>query len=112
MIKINLNPRFEGDKTEASINGTVLTLNGTEYDLSQLPDGATAQHPMLGEVSRNGDDYELTITLTNGFNAPYDVRFPQPIEVTENTWSLEYEYDVMPEVVEELLEEPQNDLAE
>lgn len=101
MIKINLNPRFEGDKTEAQISGAMLTLNGTEYDLSELPDGATAEHPMLGEVSRNGDDYELTILLTHGFNAPYDVRFPHPIEVTENEWSLEYYYD----------EEPQNDLA-
>lgn len=101
MIKINLSPRFEGDKTEASINGTVLTLNGTEYDLAQLPDGATAEHPDLGKVSRNGDDYELTILLTHGFTAPESVRFPQPIEVTESTWSLEYVYG---EVV-------QNDMA-
>ena len=92
MIKINLNPRFEGDKTEASISGTVLTLNGTDYDLSQLPDGATAQHPELGTVLRNGDDYELTILLTHGFNAPEATRFPAPVMVTGG-WTLDYVYD-------------------
>lgn len=98
MIKINLNPVFTGDKTEAKLSGTELTLNGVEYDLSQLPNGATAHHPVLGEVSRNGDDYELTITLKHGFNAPYETRFPEPVEVTAGVWTLEYIYD--PEVSE------------
>jgi len=35
-------------------------------------------------------------------NAPYEVRFPDPIEVTAETWELDYVYD---EVTE-------NDLAE
>jgi hypothetical protein len=102
MIKINLSPLFEGDKLTAKINGTTLTVNGTDYELSDLPDGATAEHPILGTVSRNGNDYELTLTLTHGFNAPEDVRFPAPIEVTADAWELDYVYD---EVTE-------NDLAE
>ncbi len=94
MIKINFSPVFTGDKLAASASGTTITVNGTAYNLSELPDGATAQHPGLGSVSRNGDNYELTLTLTHGFDAPEAVRYPEPVEV-EGEWELEYEYDII-----------------
>ena len=105
MIKINLSPVFTGNKLTASVTGTTITTNGTAYNLSELPDGATAQHPVLGDVSRNGDKYELTLTLTHGFNASESVRFPEPVEVTGD-WTLEYEYDIIEnvEVSDELAE--------
>jgi len=103
MIKINFSPVRADEKTTASILGTVLTLNGQVYDLSELPDGATAQHPVLGEVRRNANIYELSMPLNHGANAPELTRFPEPVEITENEWALEYTYN------EEVVE---NELAE
>jgi hypothetical protein len=60
----------------------VLTVDNVDHDLSELPDGATAQHPVLGTVERSGNDYELTLRITHGPNAPEATRFPEPIEVT------------------------------
>lgn len=94
MIKINLSPVRTEQATAASLAGAVLTLNGKAYDLSELPDGATAQHPVLGEVARNGNDYELTLTTpcpserwhavndTLEQRASHAQRFPAPIIMT------------------------------
>ena len=60
----------------------VLTVDNVDHDLSELPDGATAQHPVLGTVERSGNDYELTLVVTHGPNAQEATRFPEPIEVT------------------------------
>lgn len=85
MLKINLSPvRSDEQQPDIEYNDPVLTVDGTDYDLSELPDGATAQHPVLGTVERSGDDYEIALTLTHGANAPKSTRFPDPIEVTEN----------------------------
>ncbi|WP_286806174.1 MULTISPECIES: hypothetical protein [unclassified Marinimicrobium] len=62
----------------------MLTVNAVDYNLSLLEDGATAQHPVLGTVHRVGNDYECTITLTHGADAPSETRFPAPVTVTEN----------------------------
>ena len=56
-------------------------VNGESFDLAEIPDGATVQHPVIQNCTRNGDDYELTITLTHGANAPHETRFPQPVEI-------------------------------
>lgn len=85
MITIKFLPvRSDAAQPQMSWFAPVITLDGQDYDLSELPDGATAQHPVLGSVSRNGDDYELTMTLPHGPNAPAQTRFPEPIVVTEN----------------------------
>lgn len=83
MLKITLSP-VRSDETQSTVSYTapILTVDGVDYDLSELPDGATAQHPVLGTVERTGDDYEVTLKLTHGANAPYETRFPDPIEVT------------------------------
>lgn len=83
MLKINLSPvRSDEPQPEVSYEAPVLTVDGVDYDLSELPDGATAEHPVLGRVERTGSDYEVTLTLTHGANAPYETRFPTPIEIT------------------------------
>lgn len=83
MLKINLSPvRSDEAQSTVSYVAPILTVDGVAYDLSELPDGATAAHPVLGNVSRNGNDYELTLTLTHGANAPHGTRFPAPNEVT------------------------------
>lgn len=82
-LTLNLSPVRADEETTAALAGTVLTVNGIDYDLSELPDGATAQHPELGKVTRNGDEYECSIRLGHGPNAPHETRFPEPI-VLEN----------------------------
>lgn len=83
MLKINLSPvRSDEAQSKVSYTAPILTVDGVDYDLSELPDGATAKHPILGTVNRTGSDYEVTLKLTHGANAPYDTRFPAPIEVT------------------------------
>lgn len=97
-LTLNLSPVRADEETTASVNGTVLTVSGTDYDLSDLPDGATAQHPELGNVKRNGDEYECSIRLGHPsqqwqpkegdsmkmVRASKAMRFPEPIVVVAN----------------------------
>jgi hypothetical protein len=83
MLKINLSPvRSDELQPEVFYVAPVLTVDKVEYDLSELPDGATAQHPVLDTVERSGNDYELTLVITHGSNAPEATRFPEPLTVT------------------------------
>lgn len=101
-LQLNLSPVRSDEETTASITGTVLNANGTDYDLAELPDGATAQHPVLGTVKRNGSEYECTIRLGHGPNAPYETRFPAPITLENHNGPIELPlYDVVPEPVVE-----------
>jgi hypothetical protein len=101
-LTLNLSPVRSDEETTASIAGTVITVNGTDYDLSELPDGATAQHPVLGRVKRNGDNYECSIILGHGPNAPYETRFPEPIVLENHNGPIELPlYDIVPEEEQE-----------
>ena len=103
-LTLNLSPVRNDEETTASINGTVLSLNGMDYDLSELPDGATAQHPVLGAVKRSGSEYECTIRLGHGPNAPHETRFPTPIVLENHYGPIELPlYDVVPDE-EEIVE--------
>lgn len=88
MLKLNLLPmnNATGLLKPLSLNymAPVLVVNGIQYDLSEVPDGATVQHPIIQNCTRTGDNYELTIILPHGANAPHETRFPEPIEVTVN----------------------------
>ena len=88
-LTLNLSPVRSDEETTASVNGTVLTVNSTDYDLSELPDGAVAQHPELGKVTRSGDSYECTIKLGHGPNAPESTRFPEPIVLNNHNGAIE-----------------------
>jgi hypothetical protein len=90
MIKINLSPVRGFEKTKLSVNGLVVTINGTDYDLILLDDGAKVVHPVMGEVTRTGDDYELTVTLIHGRNALEPVRFPEPLLI-DGDYTHDYE---------------------
>jgi len=99
-LKLNLSPVRSDEPTTASVNGTVLTVNGTDYDLSELPDGAIAQHPELGKVTRKGDDYECAIKLGHGKNAPEETRFPEPIVLTDYSGDIKLPvYDIVEEEI-------------
>jgi hypothetical protein len=89
MIKINLNPVRAFIKTELSVKGLSVAINGTDYDLSLLDDGSKVVHPVMGEVTRTGDDYELTMTINHGRYAPEETRFPEPLLITGD-YTLDY----------------------
>lgn len=102
MIKINLSPvRSEVRQPNVYFAHPILTVDSTPYDLSQLPDGATAHHSVLGTVERIGDDYQCTLSLTHGPNAPESTRYPQPIEVTQDGPVELPDYD-KPEVADDM----------
>ena len=105
MIKTNFSPVRSDEQTTAELNGLVLTVNGEAFELSDIPDGATVQHPVIQNCTRTGDDYELTVTLTHGPNAPEATRFPEPVIVTDAEWALEYTYEPEPEVIADDLAE-------
>ena len=85
MLTINLSPiRSDEPQPDISYEAPVLTVGDESFDLSELPSGASAEHPVLGTVERIGDEYEVTLRLPHGPNAPMSTRFPQPIKVTED----------------------------
>lgn len=97
MIKFNFSPVRADNKTAIRVSGSTVIVNGTDFDLSQIPDGATVDHPVIQNCTRTGDDYELTLQITHGPNAPYETRFPEPVEVTDAEWEYDYIYEPEPE---------------
>ncbi|MEQ1029748.1 hypothetical protein [Pseudomonas aeruginosa] len=55
-MKIILSPVASNKTTTVSINGLVLTIDGTEYDLSIIPEGGQAEasedSPFIGTITR------------------------------------------------------------
>lgn len=45
------------EPTEISVHGDTLSICGRDFDLSSLGDGESADHPVLGKVDRDGDNY-------------------------------------------------------
>jgi hypothetical protein len=60
-MKITLSPIASNKTTQVSVNGLVLTIDGTEIDLSVIPEGGYAEpdenSPFVGKVTRD----EVTI---------------------------------------------------
>lgn len=105
-LTLNLSPISSDKETTIALTGTVLTVNGTDYDLSELPDGAEVKHPTLRRVRRDGDNYECTVRLGHGPNAPRETRFPEPIVLENHNGPVELPLYDEPE------EEPSDELVE
>ena len=84
-MKINLSPQRRDDTLTVTKQGDTLTINGTAYNFSQLPDGATLPAEavdceyIIGSVERINGELELTLLLPHGANTSQAARFPQPI---------------------------------
>lgn len=84
-MKINLSPQRRDDTLTIIKQGDKLTINGTEYDFTELPDGATLPAEavdsefVIGNVERINGELEVTLILPNGANASEAARFPEPI---------------------------------
>ena len=84
-MKINLSPQRRDDTLTVAKQGDTLTINGTTYDFSQLPDGGTLPADAIdceyisGDVERIDGELHLTLLLPHGVGAPHETRFPEPI---------------------------------
>ena len=84
-MKINLSPQRRDDTLTVFKQGDILTINGTEYDFTDLPDGGTLPAEAvdceyaIGSVNRVNGELELTLLLPHGADASKAARFPEPI---------------------------------
>ena len=84
-MKINLSPQRRDDTLTVFKQGDILTINGTDYDFTDLPDGGTLPAEavdceyVIGSVDRVNGELELTLLLPHGPNAYEAARFPEPI---------------------------------
>lgn len=84
-MTIKLSPQRRDDQLTASKQGYSLTINGVEYDFTDLPDGATLPREAIdceyitSDVERIDGEIHLTLLLPHGPYAPQETRFPQPL---------------------------------
>ena len=84
-MHIKLSPMRHDTPLTLARAGDVLTINGTAYDFTALPEGATlprdavACDVLASDVERKGGALNLTLRLPHGPNAPHETRFPAPI---------------------------------
>ena len=82
---ITLIPQRRDDSLVVSKSGDTLTINGTSYDFSVIPDGATLPASAVdcvfitGEITRVAGDLHLSLVLPHGVNPSRAVTFPTPI---------------------------------
>ena len=89
-MKIKLSPQVANKQTPViSLNGLVVTIDGTDIDLSVIPEGGQAESDndlLSGIVTRE----EVTI------NYPYSTDTYEPMQSTN---PLDYEFDITEGVV-------------
>ena len=84
-MHITLTPQRRDDTLTVTKQGDILTINGTEYDFTDLPDGGTLPAEavdcefVIGSVDRVNGELELTLLLPHGANASEAARFSKPI---------------------------------
>jgi hypothetical protein len=84
-MQIKLSPQRRDDTLTVTKQGDTLTINGTAYDFSVVPDGATLPKEatdcawLASDVERIDGVLHLTLLLPHGANASEAARFPQPI---------------------------------
>jgi len=89
-MQIKFSPQRRDDNLVVVKQGDVLVVNGTEYDFSLVPEGATLPAEAIdsdlfsGPVERINGELVLTLTLPHGPNPSQAVAFPEPITVAED----------------------------
>ena len=83
-------PQRSDDTLTVSANGDELTLNGVQFDFSQLPDGATLPRSAIdcpwisGDVKRVDGELHIPLRLPHVPGASEAVCFPQPLQINQN----------------------------
>lgn len=109
-MHIKLSPVRSDTPATLIVAGDVLTYNGEDLDLSEIPEGATLPRSAIdcdwaaSDVCRIDGELHLAVILPHGANAANETRFPEPIHVTTDGPVDLPEYDVLPELIEELEE--------
>ena len=86
-MRIKFNPQRREDSLTVVKQGDVLVVNGTEFDFSVVPEGATLPADAIdsdlfsGPVERISGELHVVLTLPHGPNPSQAVAFPQPISV-------------------------------
>ncbi len=87
---INLSPSTllpddNSTRLEASVAGDVITINGDEIDLTDLPENdellaSAVDHPwVVGRLRRLSDQIQITIVFPIPSDAPPEARAPAPV---------------------------------
>lgn len=82
---IQLSPQVRNDSIVVVRAGDVLTINGTAYDFTPLPEGAVLPASaidceyVVGDVTRRSGQIELTLLLPITWDASHAAAFPEPI---------------------------------
>lgn len=82
---ITLSPQRREDTLTLVKTGDVLTINGDDFDFTDLPDGETILSGVVpsdfivGPVKRVDGELHITIVLPHGPTPPIYVAFPDPI---------------------------------
>ena len=88
-MKLILSPQRRDDILTLSKSGDALTVNGTVYDFSPLPNGGTLPREAVdcewicGDVDRVNGELVIPISLPHGPDAAEAARFPEPMNVTD-----------------------------
>lgn len=87
-MHITLSPMRCDGRLSLVRSGDMLSINGTEYDFSALPDGATLPRGavtcdwLVSDVERIDGVIHLTLILPHGSEAPEETLFPSPVIVS------------------------------
>jgi hypothetical protein len=83
---IYLSPQRRKGKLSLEKSGEVLTVNGEEYDFSPVEEGDILPREAVGceflehDVTRKNGALQIHLIFPHGKDAPYEARFPTPIE--------------------------------
>ena len=84
-MKLTLSPQSRSDALEVHKAGDKITVNGEEFDFTQLPEGAFLPASavdcefIIGDVSRQDGELHLTLLLPISADAGHEACFPEPI---------------------------------
>lgn len=84
-MRVSFSPQRRDDVLEVTKQGGVLTINGTAFDFTDLPDGATLPREAIdcewlsSDVARVDGEISLTLILPHGPNPSQSVAFPEPL---------------------------------
>ncbi|EJN04222.1 hypothetical protein [Phyllobacterium sp. YR531] len=84
-MKITFSPIVMDATLTLSKSGDILTINGEQFDFTDLPDGGTIPSGIIpcdficGEVSRINGKINLTLALPHGLNPSQHVAYPRCI---------------------------------
>lgn len=86
-MHITLTPMRRDGSLALDRDGDRLTINGTPYDFSAIPEGAILPRDavdcdwLASDVTRRDGRLCLTLILPHGPDAPPEIRYPDPVDI-------------------------------